>query len=58
MQAEMMEFLRKKVLEVAVTAVASIQILQMTLLPSWLDFLTNLVILSLVVLVGKLSRRE
>lgn len=52
------EFFRKKVLEVAVTAVASIQILQMTLLPSWLDFVTNLVILSLVVLVGKLSRSK
>ncbi len=54
---KVLDWLREKILGVALTAVASIQILQMTLLPSWLDFLTNLVILSLVTLVGKLARK-
>jgi hypothetical protein len=53
---EMIHWLKRKVTAVTLSGVATIQVLQITILPTWLDIVTNLVILGGVGLVGYINK--
>lgn len=51
----MMTFLKVKIAAAALSAAAVIQVLQIMILPTWLDIVTNGLILGLIWIVGKVS---
>lgn len=54
--APILEWLRKRILAAAISAAATIAVLSF-LSPPWLDFMFDLVMIGLITLVGKLSKR-
>ena len=52
-----MDWLRNKIVAAALSSAAVIQTLQIFILPTWLDIVTNLIILGLIYVVGKMSER-